>query len=104
MNESGGIVSADLTSVYECCLFSMLQLEFSSYPVFSWQHSYFVFTSLKRSCIFVVILKSKVREKYWISLLGLEKSSKFNTLSHHTVFCEIRLPVFRRGKFGSSLV
>ena len=46
----------------------------------------------------------KVLEKYWISLIGLEKASKFNTLLRHTVFCEIRLPVIRRGKFGSSLM
>ena len=42
-------------------------------------------------------------EKYLISLLGLEKSLKFTTLSMPvTIFCKIRF--FCRGKFGSSLV
>ena len=45
----------------------------------------------------------KVLEKYLISLLGLENSLKFTTLSMpDTIFCKIRL--FCRGKFGSSSV
>ena len=44
----------------------------------------------------------KVREKYLIPLLGLEKSLKLTRLFTPHIFCEITL--FRRGKFGSSSV
>ena len=44
----------------------------------------------------------KVREKYMIPLLCLEKSLKLTRLFTPHIFCEIAL--FRRGKFGSSTV
>ena len=62
-----------------------------------------VCTILTRSSILAVVLNLnlvQVIEKYFISLLGLEKSLKFATLSTlDTIFCKIRL--FCQGKFDS---
>ena len=45
----------------------------------------------------------QVLEKYLISLLGLEKSSKYTTLSTPDTFC-CKITLFYLAKFGSSLV